>query len=359
MVAHTDAPWTPLYSRALLARGWAVRIASFSPAVIDGVDSEFVGERPSGWFPSKHLYVTRARRVRVMIDSFRPDVVFAPYVISNGTSVLLSGWSGPFVVSAQGGDVMRCDYPHVYHALRWPVARQVCRRAHAVHVVSADLGTAVLRMGVPQNRIHCFPSGIDLAAFRPPELRPIGGATRLVCTRKHDTMYDNATILEALARLLRAGRDFRCSFIGGGPLGAGLRRHSERLGLGERVSFEGEQPHGAIPSALRGADLYVSASLADGTSASLLEALACGTFPVVSRISANRRWVRDGETGFLFGPSRPSELAEALARAIDRPRLRRRAAKLNRSLVEREGDLDRCMDRLSDMLLAAPRRRAA
>jgi glycosyltransferase involved in cell wall biosynthesis len=70
--------------------------------------------------------------------------------------------------------------------------------------------------------------------------------------------------------------------------------------------------HGDLPGFLRAADVYVSASSSDGTSSSLLEAMASGLYPVVSDITANRPWVEHGKNGLLFAVGDAASLAEAL-----------------------------------------------
>src|SRR5262249_8590862 len=91
----------------------------------------------------------------------------------------------------------------------------------------------------------------------------------------------------------------------------------------------------------------------DGTSSSLLEAMACGAFPVVTRIRGNEPWIVPGETGLMFDPADAVSLADSLARAITDESLRRRAAPLNRALVEREGNQRMNIDRILDMLRRA------
>jgi glycosyltransferase involved in cell wall biosynthesis len=66
------------------------------------------------------------------------------------------------------------------------------------------------------------------------------------------------------------------------------------------------------------ADLYISASHVDGSSVSLMEALACGLPCLVSDIPANREWVTDGENGWLFPDGDAEALAARILQAIDR-----------------------------------------
>jgi glycosyltransferase involved in cell wall biosynthesis len=147
--------------------------------------------------------------------------------------------------------------------------------------------------------------------------------------------------------------------VGGGPLLAERRAQAEALGLGDRVSFLGQVAHETLPGILAGADVYVSAASSDGTSSSLLEAMAAGCFPVVARIPANAGWTREGETGASFAVGDARELAERLAWALERPELRQRAALANRAEVCRRGNLRTNMDRLVELLEGIVRARSS
>lgn len=355
MIAHSDAPWTPHYCRAFAAAGDAVRLVSFAPKRIDGVQMDFIGVEPYDPTANKSLVVTRVPRVRRIIRDFRPDVLLAPYVQSNGLTARLA-WRGPLVLSVRGAEVLeQASRSPLRAALRRRLMRWILAGGDIVHVVSREIEQAVLALGVSAERVHCFPSGILTQRFAPPPDLPRPVARRIICTRKHDPIYDNGVILEALAALRRAGRDVACEFVGDGLLTTELRAQASRLGLDDAAHFAGALPHDELPQRLGAADIYVSAARSDGTSSALLEALAVGLTPVVTRIPANLPWIEDGQTGLLFTPGRADELATALARALDDVELRRRAFAGNRARVAHEGDFDHNIQRLHDLLARAIR----
>ncbi|RME91416.1 MAG: glycosyltransferase [Anaerolineae bacterium] len=76
------------------------------------------------------------------------------------------------------------------------------------------------------------------------------------------------------------------------------------------------------------ADLYISPSHIDGSSVSLMEALACGLPCLVSDIPANKEWVTDGVNGYLFPDGDADALAEAIERAMAQ---RERLAEMGRA----------------------------
>jgi glycosyltransferase involved in cell wall biosynthesis len=139
--------------------------------------------------------------------------------------------------------------------------------------------------------------------------------------------YDG--LLAALA-LLPAGLAWRFVHIGGGPLLARLQAAARRLGLQARIEWLGAQAHEGVLAGLRKADLFALASRIardgdrDGLPNVLLEAQSQGLPVVASRAGAIAELVVDGVTGLLVEPDDPKGLAEALARLIGDPQLRRR-----------------------------------
>ena len=96
----------------------------------------------------------------------------------------------------------------------------------------------------------------------------------------------------------------------------GARHESEAaaLGLGARVEFSGLLAPEALARAYRRSAVFVSVPVSDGTSVSLLEAMAAGCLPVLSDLPANREWVQDGRDGLLVAGL--DGLTAALERAI-------------------------------------------
>jgi glycosyltransferase involved in cell wall biosynthesis len=96
-----------------------------------------------------------------------------------------------------------------------------------------------------------------------------------------------------------------------------------------------------LPRYYRSSDLYVSASLSDGTSISLLEALACGRPVLVSDIPCNREWITPGEQGWLFPSGDVESFAQiVLQDASDRRRLQE-MGQAARRLAEQRADWDK------------------
>ena len=133
---------------------------------------------------------------------------------------------------------------------------------------------------------------------------------------------DPLTVLEGVAQAtLHLPRlQLWCAF-GSAPLMEAVRRRIRRdPRLAGRVHLLGKVAHARVETLMRAADLFVSGSLSESCGYAALEAMACGTVPVLTDIPSFRALTDGGRTGMLWPCGRPDRLADALVRAAtDRP----------------------------------------
>lgn len=75
-------------------------------------------------------------------------------------------------------------------------------------------------------------------------------------------------------------------------------------------------------------------STSDTTSVSLLEAMACGVFPIVSDILVNWEWIDDGVNGFVVSARDDAALARAIIEAWENGEMRAAAAARNQTIID-------------------------
>ena len=156
-------------------------------------------------------------------------------------------------------------------------------------------------------------------------LRPEGGVLLLNVKRLHP-LADQATLLEAMARVRRRREDAVLLIAGTGEAEGDLRAQASRLGLGSAVRFLGLVPNDEVAELQAAADLFVLSSVLEATPTVALEALASGT-PVVSTDNPGGK-----ELAALFGDDLtvvptgdPEALAEAILASLAAPRRTRDA----------------------------------
>lgn len=187
-----------------------------------------------------------------------------------------------------------------------------------VVVVISQVEYDAVRALAPRQRVVLLPNGTDVEALAgrrravalsgaPLHLLYIG---RLVHTKG---LYES---LEAMARLRAAGVDARLAIAGSGPEEAGLRRRVARLGLEERVSLVGPA-FGERKQALfaQAQVLLLPSYHREGLPYALLEGMAAGAVPIVTRVGAIPDVVQPGVHG-LFVPPRDAEAIAAAVHAL-------------------------------------------
>jgi glycosyltransferase involved in cell wall biosynthesis len=147
-------------------------------------------------------------------------------------------------------------------------------------------------------------------------------------------MYNVSLLIRAIPIVLKEEAETKFLIAGDGSEKEELKKEVKSLNIDESVEFVGWVPHEKMTNILAQTDIYVSTSLYDGTSVSLLEAMASGAFPVVTDIPANREWIIDGENGFLVPKDKEEFLADRIIDAIRNKVLVEKSRVKNHLIVE-------------------------
>ena len=263
-------------------------------------------------------FMSRLRR------DFPFDLIDAHFAYPDGLAAVLLGrlLRRPVVVTLRGSIVRLQHY-----RLHRPQIRWALDRAARVIAVSQSLKDVATDLGVDARHISVIPNGVDLSKFRP----KVRSAAREACGLPLDRpiiltvggIYEGKGqhhVVEALARLsarrpdavyVMVGEDRRDGYV------EGLRERVARAGLGERVRFAGRKPHDALADWYSAADVFCLATRSEGWANVLLEALACGTPVVATRVGGNAEIVPSDRYGLLVAHGDVPALADALDRAIE------------------------------------------
>jgi glycosyltransferase involved in cell wall biosynthesis len=153
-------------------------------------------------------------------------------------------------------------------------------------------------------------------------------------------------LVRGFARAARQIPDLRLLLLGGGSQQKLLERILRRNKVFDRVQMAGPVRQEELPDYYHSADLYISASHSDGSSVSLMEALASGLPALVSDIPGNREWIAPGEQGWLFPDGDDRALADGIVQAYrQRDQLPRMGAAARR-LAEQRADWSRNFPKL-------------
>jgi glycosyltransferase involved in cell wall biosynthesis len=232
--------------------------------------------------------------------------------------------------------------------LKARIERQGLRDASAVIATTGELRSMASRFS---SRVELIPNGVDTQLFVPAGAAPRSGPPRVLYVGRLSPEKNLETIVHAISSL---GAGATATMIGAGP----LRGNLEALARAREVEikFPGIVEQAKLPAVYGAADVFVLASFTEGHPKVLLEAMACGVPCVASDCAGNRSLITDGETGLLFDPRRPDELAARLRRVRDDPALAARLGKAGRALVAERYDLGTLVRREIELVLSVARR---
>lgn len=260
-------------------------------------------------------YPALLSELKEIIDQVKPDIIHAGPIQRCAFPVALLDFH-PLVSVSWGYDLIH----DAGRDTMWRWMTRYTLNQSAVMVGDCDtIRQLAIAHGMPDERIVTFPWGINLGRFTPKH-QPGKGANAtfsILSTRGWEPIYGIDILARAFVLAAKERPDMRLVMLGGGSMEAQLREIFTGGGVLEKVRFQGLVGTDELPDFFRDTDVYVSASHSDGTSISLLEALASGTPAIVSDIPGNREWIEPGVQGWLFPDGDAEALAQAITNAFD------------------------------------------
>ena len=274
-----------------------------------------------------------SRRRLKLVQDFHPDIIH----IHNEFGI---GLSGIFAAKQLHVPLVYTLHTMYDDYLYYVAPRHLLRAAKKVsHDYFRLLGNAATELTGPSPKcqeyfqqigvkkdVNVIPNAVELDDFSPDRI----SAENKAAFRRRYQIPDDVMIacfvgrlgheksvdvlLDYWARTITPEDKIMLCIIGGGPVQEELEQQPKDLGIGSMVVFTGAVPHDQMPPYYASCDVYVTASLSDTNSISMLEGMATG-LPVLRRYDAlneNVDQVRDGVNGYIFNS--PEEMAAELRR---------------------------------------------
>lgn len=293
------------------------------------------------------------RRFRAQVERIQPDLVHALRIPFEGALAAATPPGIPLAVSIWGNDLTlhAGQTRSMAHLTRAALAR--ADGLHADALRDLNLATAWGFSAEKPSLVIPTNGGIDLHRMQnerqplPAELESrIPPNLPLVINPRGVRAYTcTAAFFQSIPLILE--RRPQVVFVCPGMAG---EREAEtwvqRLHLDRRVVLLPALPQGQLWSLFARSAVSVSVTTHDGTPNTLLEAMACGSFPVAGDLESLREWITPGVNGLLVEAHKPQAIAAAVITALDQYELRAQAAKFNLHLVEDRAEVAQVRPRL-------------
>ena len=275
-----------------------------------------VGRSLYGFF----LYLGIIRTIKKIAQSFPFDIILATWAYPDAFAGMLAAkhFKKPLVIKVHGSDV------NLFSKYFWRrlMMRLAFEHSPKVIAVSNDLKEKIQHLGILKDKIAVIGNGVNTQIFKPLDKGECRKKLSLPAEQKLVVFIGNLVEVKGIEFLIEAFRDLSGDIIlrivGEGGLRPMLEEQVKKLNLSRRIVFTGRCPHNDIPIWMNAADIFCLPSLNEGCPNVVLEALACGTPVVASRVGGIPDMITSPEQGILTAPRDSKGLAKAIEQMVNK-----------------------------------------
>lgn len=329
------------------------QLKSIFAQIAHGPTSEMVWKIRS-WLVPLDLY-RHIAHVRTLIENIQPDLVHAMRIPYEGILAAYSVLQFPLIISVWGNDftlfassnfiirkgtrlaMRRVDGLHAdtFRDIRLAGDWGFSDKKPSISLPgSGGLNTSLFRPSLPNEQRS---NSLNLPNDQQVVINPRGFRGYV----RNDVFFQSIPlVLEQQPKTV-----FICPDMSNHPI---AEQWIRKLGIHSAIYLLPKIPHSEMADLFRLAQVVVSPSLHDGTPNTMLEAMACGCFPVAGNIESVREWIEPGINGLLCDPSNPQALAQAILQALNDSDLRQRARQRNVNLIAERAEYGQVMSQVEE-----------
>ncbi len=340
LLADLSSYHTYLFAETLSEKGHEVHVASAEPPLQTTNSFEIHQVKPLVERKNFLRYLPLIPRFKKIVRELNPDIIHAHFISNYG--LIARFIEGRKILSVWGSDLLVVPSKSIIHR---KLTEWILKGFDLIHVDAIFMKEILKGWGIPGEKVRIFLFGLKKDMRDLP--LTIQKQNLFVTHRRLDPDMDPLTIVRAFKQFHKRYPDAELIMMSDGSLKQEIENVIDKdtfIKLTGRVSRE------TLIKNLINARFYLSASLTDSTSVSLLEAMAAGCFPIVTDLPGNREWVEPGKNGLLFEPGNAGELAEKMIFAVTHPELVDEAIRYNKSLIQKRANFEENVKKLYEEL---------
>lgn len=284
-----------------------------------------------------------------IVNEFKPDIVHTGYVWQAG--ILASALNvHPHLSMPWGSDILiQPDKSRIKKLIVRKVMNQCdhiqCDAEYVKYKIMNDYG-------IEDKKITVFARGIDLNLFKPQNKLSardkLGFAESLfivLFNRNLYPLYGIFDLLEGFKMFCQNKNDVLLQIVAEGSLKNRVAQFIKVNRLESKIILRGKVPNNELPVYLNASDVYITTSLSDGSSLSLLEAMATGLGIIATDVPAILDWV-SFDNALTVKRKNPVNIYEALENYYNNRHLIDKHGTINRKIAEEKADWNKNYTRL-------------
>lgn len=295
MLADGESIHTIRWCKYFHELGHEIHLISFKNVQIENIAVHFVNSGNINVAGGNWKVIFKYKEIKAIIHKMKPDVLHALYATSYGMIGALTGFH-PYIVTPLGSDILISPKESlVYRSL----LKYTFKKADLITSMAPHMNLAMIKLGVPQKKITEIILGINTEIFNLKNRRLPANEFVITSTRNFEPVYNIPHFLKTVSLLKNKIANLKVIMLGDGSLKKELVALSKELHIDDVVTFTGKVSQDKVVEVLNTSHVFVTVSLSDGNSLSLIESMACGAYPIATDIPANHGWIKDGVNGDL------------------------------------------------------------
>jgi len=273
------------------------------------------------------------RHYRKLLQENDYDLVHAFFGFPTGWLCYRSAYKLPYIISLRGSDVpgrharLQLDYK-----ILAPVFAAIWKKAAALVACSEGLKNRALNF-LPTVAIDVIPNGVELDRFSPAETTKSSEVLRLLTVGRLSVIKRVEMLIDMVQILHRDGCQVHLTIVGGGQMEQQLRQMVAEKNLSNIIEITGRLDPEKMPQVYQQNDIFVSASMQEGMSNAMLEAMASGLPIVTTRCEGVEELIKDN--GIIVDKAQADQIAKAIKRLAEAAESRKEISVAARKQAEK------------------------
>lgn len=323
--------------------GHEIHLITFKNVSIKGINVHFIDAGSINVGGGNWKVLLHYRNVKRIIKAIKPDLLHAMYATSYGIVGALTGFH-PYIITPLGTDILISPQQSFIYKI---LLQYALGKADYITSLAPHMTDAMKKLGVPESKIGDMIFGIDTSVFNQRNRKLPADQFVITSMRSLEPIYNISHFIKAIALVKSQIPGLKVNIIGVGSLHDELKALARDLKINETINFLGKVSQNEIVEILNQSHICVSVSLSDGSSLSLLEAMACGAYPIATDILANHQWLKEGVNGSFVKINDVKGLADCMMDAYNNyDRLINKALQENHKIIEQRGAWKTNMQRM-------------
>lgn len=279
-------------------------------------------------------HIGRFNQFCIYIKQNRIDLIFSYLTAANLYASLAATITGAKVVTGLRNAEL-------------PVGKLIVDRFLTNHMAAITIANCFsgrknfVSHGFREKKIHVIPNCFDINSTFP--LKKTSDTTTIITVGRFVEQKDYLTAIKSVAKAYKTHKDIRFSIIGFGKLEQEIRMWVKEEGISDitRILINPDN----IPQYLNDADIYLSTSLFEGTSNSIMEGMNANLPIIATNVGDNAYLIEEGKNGHLTEKKDVEALAQAICDLVSDKQKRQQYGRYSKKLLIEKYSIDTFRDR--------------